>query len=167
MKQRHLGAQLGGPSKVATPARKADGSLLQENFCVAPFPGSCALLAVTLALIIFQLDHCNVLYIELSLKNILKLQLIQNTVECSGGSLVEPGFQVQFKELVINFKDLYSIGTGYLRNHFILMGLTLLTHYNGKSLLWFLSAKKIQLVESRRRTFAFVALSFGIFSHQR
>lgn len=47
---------------------------------VTPLPGLRNVLSNTHALVIFHMAYCNVLYMELLLKSIWKLQLVENVV---------------------------------------------------------------------------------------
>lgn len=74
-------------------------------------------------------------------------------------------FCVQFKVLVITIKIIYGMGSGYMRNHLGLVGLSHPTHSSRNWLLQILSVKEFQLVGSRR-DFLAVATAPQIFSFQ-
>lgn len=85
---------------------------------------------VTHALVMSQLDYCNVLCMGLSLKIIRKLQLVQNAAACTVPGAPRAAqitqllhklhwlpdcFWIQFMMLVVTFKALYGMDPGYLR----------------------------------------------------
>lgn len=83
--------------------------LYNDASCVQLFllPAQEVQLMKSHALVISQMDYCNVLYVGLALKNIQKLQLVQNM----GSYLCElhwlpVGFKAKFKMLVVPYKAL-------------------------------------------------------------
>lgn len=58
-----------------------DGKVFAQLHKSYPFTDQRALHTVILALVALQLDYCNMLYMELTLKTTQKLQLLQNALE--------------------------------------------------------------------------------------
>lgn len=83
------------------------------------------------ALVILRLDYCNMVYMGFPLKPIQKNLLVQNAAvqavmgmyvcpcntSAAQAALLPVCFQMQFKVLVIIYKIVHGIRSGYLRNH--------------------------------------------------
>ncbi|XP_060550136.1 uncharacterized protein LOC132712506 [Pantherophis guttatus] len=124
-----------------------------------PYLDQEALLTVTHALVTSQVDYCNVLYMELPLKSVRRLQLVQNAavraiVDAPRYTNITPifrelywlpiGLWTQFKVLVITFKALHGSGPGYLRDR-------LLPHNSQRPLLIISPAYKKREKKNRER----------------
>lgn len=83
--------------------------------------------SVTHALVTSHMDYCNAIFMELPLKSIRKLQLLQNVLERTVMYALRSAdittlfynyiacFQVQFKMLVMTHEAIYIMGLGYLK----------------------------------------------------
>ncbi|XP_053106346.1 uncharacterized protein LOC128325025 [Hemicordylus capensis] len=137
-----------------------------------PFLEKADLATVTHALVTSRLDYCNALYVGLPLKNIRKLQLVQNAAArvLSGAARWEHiipilkelhwlsvHFRVQFKVLVLTFKALNGLGPGYLRDRLHPRVAARLTRTSEGALLWVPTMREARLSCTRDRAFSVAA----------
>ncbi|XP_053112476.1 uncharacterized protein LOC128327575 [Hemicordylus capensis] len=145
---------------------------LQLVHQLCPFLEKADLATVTHALVTSQLDYCNTLYVGLPLKNIQKLQLVQNAAArvLTGAAWWEHitpilkelpwlpvRFRVQFKVLVLTFKALNGLGSGYLRDHLLPRVAACLTRSSEGALLRVPTMKEARLSCTWDRAFSVVA----------
>lgn len=110
-----------------------------------------------------QMDCCNLLYMELALKSILKLELVDKAVVCTCRtahitpllmSCIDCKFASgQIQDDDFNFKAFHDMGPDYLRDHLspVISAYPITSCKEGMP--WLLSARDLHLVGPRRCAF--------------
>ncbi|XP_053100645.1 uncharacterized protein LOC128322765 [Hemicordylus capensis] len=137
-----------------------------------PFLEKADLATETHALVTSQLDYCDTLFVGLPLKNIWKLQLVQNAAArvLSGAAWWEHitpilkelhwlpvCFRVQFKVLVLTFNALNGLGPGYLRDHLLPRVAAHLMRSSEGALLQVPTMREVRLLCMQDRAFSVAA----------